>query len=160
MNAKKVFRALALFVLLTAWLMAAAASESQAGVYDGKSGLTAKREALPVRQIIVKYKASAKLSTAAAARSAAPMQRLNNTAGVALEYFRPMSGEAHVLRLPQRMTVERALEISARLASMPDVEYAEPDYIMQATRQLRGGCGRHPQRSAVHQPVALFCARQ
>lgn len=133
MNAKKVFFVFGLLVLLTALLMPATGSESLAGVYRSKSGLTAKRKALPVTQIIVKYKASANLATAAAARSAAHMQRLSSAAGVALEYFRPMSGEAHVLRLPQRMTVDRALEISARLASMPNVEYAEPDYIMQAT---------------------------
>jgi hypothetical protein len=56
---KKVFFVFGLPVLLTALLMAVAGSDSLAGVYGGKSGLTAKREPMPVRQIIVKYKAPA-----------------------------------------------------------------------------------------------------
>jgi hypothetical protein len=90
-------------------------------------------EALPVNQIIVKYKSSANLASAAAAGDSAHMQRLSDAAGVPLLYLRSMSGEAHVLRLPQRMEISRVLEICARIAAMSDVEYAEPDYVMNAT---------------------------
>jgi serine protease len=90
-------------------------------------------EALPVNQIIVKYKSSANLASAAAAGNSTHMQRLSDAAGVPLLYLRSMSGEAHVLRLTQRMEISRVLEICARIAAMPDVEYAEPDYVMHAT---------------------------
>jgi hypothetical protein len=90
-------------------------------------------EALPVNQIIVKYKSSANLASAAAAGDSAHMQRLSDVAGVPLVYLRSMSGEAHVLRLPRSMEINRVLEICARLAAMSDVDYAEPDYVMHAT---------------------------
>jgi serine protease len=140
MGAKKVFFARGISVLLTVLMTVVAGSDSLAAVHGGKNGLTTKREAMPVNQIIVKYKASANLATAAAVRSVAHMQRLNDAAGVSLGYLRPMSGEAHVLRLPQRLEINRAMEISARLAAMTDVEYAEPDYIMQADgNSVEGG---------------------
>jgi serine protease len=59
------------------------------------------------------------------------MGRLSEKAGVALGYFRSMSGEAHVLRLPKRTEIKEALGICSRLAAMSEVEYAEPDYIRQ-----------------------------
>jgi len=90
-------------------------------------------EALPVNQIIVKYKSSANLASAAAAGDSAHMKRLSDAAGVPLVYLRSMSGEAHVLRLPRSMEINRVLEICARIAAMSDVEYAEPDYVMHAT---------------------------
>jgi serine protease len=127
MNARTVIFAAGLFVLL---VVAAGPAESLAGVNGGKSALTAKSEPMPVNQIIVKYKKSADLATAAVARTPERMQRMSETAGVALGYFRPMSGEAHVLRLPQRMEINHALETCSRLATLSDVEYAEPDYIM------------------------------
>jgi serine protease len=59
--------------------------------------------------------------------SAGHLSTLNAAAGVALEHFRPMSGDAHVLKLPQLMTVAEAQAIAARLSADPSVEYAEPD---------------------------------
>jgi serine protease len=96
-----------------------------------KSMAVSKMEPLPVNQIIIKYKAWTGFSSATAAGAMTQMQRLSNAAGVTLGYFRPMSGEAHVLRLPQRMDIGKALDVCARLAAMSDVEYVEPDYIMQ-----------------------------
>lgn len=55
------------------------------------------------------------------------LSALNAAAGVALTHFRPMSGDAHVLKLPQRMTVAEAQAIADRLSADPSVEYAEPD---------------------------------
>jgi serine protease len=55
------------------------------------------------------------------------LSALNAAAGVALTFFRPMSGDAHVLKLPQRMTVAEAQAVADRLSADPSVEYAEPD---------------------------------
>jgi len=87
----------------------------------------------PVDQIIIKYHDD-QVTTIAQAAEAAQMARLSAQAGVALTYFRPMSGDAHVLRLPARMPVAEVERIAARLSALPEVEYAEPDYIMQPTR--------------------------
>jgi len=67
----------------------------------------------------------------AQAAEAAQIARLSAQAGVALTYFRPMSGDAHVLRLPARMPVAEVERIAAQLSALPEVAYAEPDYIMQ-----------------------------
>ena len=83
----------------------------------------------PVNQLIVKYRTEAKLAEAAQAQAEFQMQRLSETAGVELRYLRPMSGNAHVIRLPERLPVEQALKITQRLTALPEVEYAEPDYI-------------------------------
>lgn len=58
---------------------------------------------------------------------AGQMSTLNAAAGVTLRHFRPMSDDAHVLKLPRRMTVAEALAIAVRLNADPSVEYAEPD---------------------------------
>jgi serine protease len=87
---------------------------------------------MPVNHIIIKYKPSAGLESATAAGAATQMQRLSDAAGITLTYFRPMSGGAHVLLLPQRMEISRVQKICDRIAALPDVEYAEPDYVMRA----------------------------
>jgi serine protease len=89
-----------------------------------------REQGIPTNQIIVKYRDD-RLTTMAQAAEAAQMARLSAQAGVALTYFRPMSGDAHVLRLPARMPVAEVERIAARLSALPEVEYAEPDYIMQ-----------------------------
>jgi serine protease len=85
---------------------------------------------VPVDQIIIKYHDD-QVTTIAQAAEAAQMARLSAQAGVALTYFRPMSGDAHVLRLPARMPVAEVERIAARLSALPEVAYAEPDYIMR-----------------------------
>ena len=97
-------------------------------------------EGLPTDQIILKYKSgSATASTQADTVSAvAPsptddMERLSAAAGIHLEYARAMSGDAHVLRLPEKLSLEQVQAISQQLMTLPEVEYAEPDQIMQPT---------------------------
>jgi adhesin/invasin len=85
---------------------------------------------VPVDQIIIKYHDD-QVTTIAQAAEVTQMARLSAQAGVALTYFRPMSGDAHVLRLPARMPVAEVERIAARLSALPEVAYAEPDYIMQ-----------------------------
>ena len=84
---------------------------------------------VPVDQIVIKYHDD-QVTTIAQAAEAAQIARLSAQAGVALTYFRPMSGDAHVLRLPARMPVAEVERIAARLSALPEVAYAEPDYIM------------------------------
>ena len=91
------------------------------------------RDELPTDQLIVKYKASADLSGANAPAHANRMLALSAAAGVRLEYFREMSGDAHVLRLPQPWPVSQVQIVADRLMTLADVEYAEPDRILQHT---------------------------
>jgi serine protease len=55
---------------------------------------------------------------------------LSSLAGVALTHYRFMSGDGHVLKLPQRMTLAEATAVARKLAADPSVEYAEPDQRM------------------------------
>ncbi len=89
-----------------------------------------REQGIPTNQIIVKYRDD-RLTTMAQAAEAAQMARLSAQAGVALTYFRPMSGDAHVLQLPRRMPIAEVERIAAQLSALPEVEYAEPDYILQ-----------------------------
>ncbi len=78
-------------------------------------------------RLIVKLRASS-----APGKGPERLRTLTATAGVALTDIRGMSGDAHVLLLPERMMLAQAAEIAGRLSLQPDVEYAEPDQIMQA----------------------------
>lgn len=80
----------------------------------------------PTNQIIIKFKASAEAAGLEAA-SASNMSALSQAAGVTLNYFRAMSGEAHVLQLPQALPYAEVQAIVEKLAARPEVEYAEPD---------------------------------
>ncbi len=86
---------------------------------------------VPTAQIIVKYKASADVGGFNAPAGDVRMQALSAVAGVQLQYFREMSGDAHVLRLPEALPVADVQRIAGRLMALPDVEYAEPDRILQ-----------------------------
>ncbi len=61
------------------------------------------------------------------------MQRLSRHAGTMLTYLREMSGDAHVIRLPQKLPAAQVERIAKRLADLPEVEYAEPDRIVRHT---------------------------
>ncbi len=78
-------------------------------------------------QIIVKYRENAQPEAAAFAAEGDRLQALSAAAGVSLSYFREMSGEAHVLRLPQALPESEVAVIAKRLAALPEVEYAEAD---------------------------------
>ena len=101
-------------------------------IYSGESAIahTDQPVVAPVDQIIVKYKDAANLNQAAQAQTSIQMERLSSAAGITIEYFRPMSGEAHVMRLPERMPIDQVLVITKLLSTLPEVEYAEPDYMM------------------------------
>jgi serine protease len=104
-------------------------SQPDADILAGLGTLQQPIEDIPTNQLIIKYRED-RLFSAAEAMADAQMARLSARAGVALTYFRPMSGEAHVLRLPGRLPLAEVERIAARLSALPEVAYAEPDYIM------------------------------
>jgi serine protease len=61
------------------------------------------------------------------------MQRLSQHAGATLTYLREMSGDAHVIHLPQKLPLEQVEQIAKQLTDLPEVEYAEPDRIVRHT---------------------------
>ena len=86
-------------------------------------------------QVIIKYKASSIAEQNPSQESF--IASLSEAAGTSVQYSRAMSGGAHVLRLSQKMSVAEVQVISARLAALPDVEYAEPDQIRHAIKDRR-----------------------
>ena len=98
------------------------AHPSPAGIAQSSSA-----QALPTDQIIIKYKAGT--SAAASPQQTQQMQSLSKIAGTTLSYFRPMSGDANVLKLPKKMPPEQVETIAKELMALPEVEYAEPDQI-------------------------------
>ena len=87
----------------------------------------------PTSQIIIKYRANANVSGSNGQVNSAKLNALSTAAGETLTYKRAMSGDAHVLSLPVRMSSASVEAIARKLAALPDVEYAEPDYIMRPT---------------------------
>ncbi len=81
-----------------------------------------------ITQMIVKYK-SESASAHAQGLSSTRMSTLAAHTGMKFTYRRPMSGMAHVLRLPKAMTAAEAQLVAAQIAQDPNVAYAEPDYI-------------------------------
>jgi serine protease len=79
-------------------------------------------------QIIIKYKPL--MSASALPAQAAQMAHLSAAAGVPMQFFRAMSGDANVLRLPAQLPLAQVQAISDRLMALPEVEYAEPDEIL------------------------------
>lgn len=97
-----------------------------ASVYAGGKDLVQGRPAFAyTNQLIVKLRAGAR-STPSAVLTPGRMQALSATAGASLAYRRAMSGGAHVLTLPYRMTLLEAQTIADRLSEDPNIEYAEP----------------------------------
>lgn len=90
--------------------------------------------------IIVKFRApdpapspeTPQANGAAQVLGATAMDALSAAAGVTLAYDRPMSGEAHVLRLPNAVAQSEAQAMADNIAQLPQVEYASPVIHMQA----------------------------
>jgi len=87
----------------------------------------------PTNQIIIKYKATADIRGVKAPAHPDRISRLSAVAGIQLEYFREMSGDAHVLRLPSKLAVSEVSLVAEKLMTLGDVEYAEPDRILRHT---------------------------
>jgi serine protease len=85
---------------------------------------------ISTNRLIVKYKEEADQAGKASPSSEGRIRALSNAAGMEIRYSRAMSGNAHVLELTSRVPRSNVEEIAARIAALPDVEYAEPDYIL------------------------------
>lgn len=86
-------------------------------------------------QVIVKYKDSSFVSGTAAQKTSTSMiaNRVNSltlSSGVKLSHHRFMSGDGHVLKLPQKMSLTEAQNIAKNLKNNKYVAYAEPDMRM------------------------------
>ena len=92
---------------------------------------------LPTNQIIIQYKAESE--SFVQPDQIEMMKRLTDAAGVSLKYARAMSGDAHVLSLPGKLSLAEVQAIAAKLSALPDVAYAEPDAILQHTTDTFGG---------------------
>jgi serine protease len=88
---------------------------------------------IPTNQIIVKYKTPALFNKLTEPAQDKQLQRLSEAAGVPLVFVRLMSGDAQVYRLATRLPLEQVSIIAQNLMTLPEVEYAEPDAIMQHT---------------------------
>ncbi len=78
-------------------------------------------------QIIVKFKDGA--SELSVMQQVNRVQKLSNRAGVQVSYRRSLSGEAHVIRLPERLSIDEVEALAEKMAG-PEIEYIHPDYMM------------------------------
>jgi serine protease len=108
----------------------------------GDSGLTISNaqdlgkqnsEMFQTDQVVIKYKESLNGNKPVDPASASQILTVSQAAGVPLTYLREMSGEVQVYRLPARMSSAAVQAVIDRLMKLPEVEYAEPDIIMQHT---------------------------
>ena len=90
--------------------------------------LAAADQASMTDQLIIRFVPALQ---AAAADRTAQVAALSAVAGVELAYGREMSGEATVVRLPQRLGGDALQSMLDRLAEVEEIELVEPDAIMQ-----------------------------
>ncbi|MEM7335741.1 MAG: S8 family serine peptidase [Chloroflexota bacterium] len=94
---------------------------------------------LPTHQIIIQFKIDSSLNRQIQnAETVDMMQSLSTAAGVTLTYQREMATGSHVIALPDKMSLDEVIRITARLESLPDVEYAEPDRLLQVIGERLG----------------------
>ncbi|MBA3469416.1 MAG: S8 family serine peptidase [Herpetosiphonaceae bacterium] len=114
--------------LVSVWVVAG--SIASAAPATQRKDTAAKPQGLPTNQLIVKFKGESDSSDSLLAQRPEDLAALASTAGLDLAYFRPMSGGAHVLRLPDYVPVGDVELAAKKLMGLPNVEYAHPDYIM------------------------------
>jgi len=102
-----------------------------------------------IDQIILRLRKAAR---AANANRTALANTLGTAAGITLTYQREMSDNVIVLKLPSRMNADEVQTIAKRLAQLPDVELAQPDWILQ--RQVTPNDPRYPNQWHYFAPVA------
>ncbi|SDK39959.1 S8 family peptidase [Microbulbifer yueqingensis] len=81
-------------------------------------------------RIIVKYKDSTQMG-AASTMSQTAVQRASQVAGTRLQHMRRLATGAQLLRLDRRMAGAEMAAIIGRLQQDPNVEYVEPDLLLQ-----------------------------
>ena len=82
-----------------------------------------------INQIIVKYKAGVSVVP----NGISQVNAVQTAAGAAIDYARAMSGDAHVMRLGASVSQSDAVVLASRIAALPEVEYAHPDFIAKPT---------------------------
>jgi serine protease len=87
--------------------------------------------AFPTDQIIVKFKTAVVPEDLTGQGLAREEQRLSQAAGVPLSFLHPMSGGAQVWRLDEHLPVEQVRSIAQGLMTLPELDYAEPNAILQ-----------------------------
>ena len=113
--------------LASAW----PASVGHATVATAKKKTAAELREPMIRQMIVKLR-NPKAVELTHPLGAERVAALSASAGVRMSAFRPMSGNASVLRLERALTLSEAKAVAARLANDPNVEYADPDLPVRA----------------------------
>lgn len=131
-NKNKLQYLVRIFLFLTLCVSLGVSPTQAQGTEPPSADTIAVVEGLPTQQIIIKFKLNA-ADARAAIGTPAQMNRLSAKAKVDLTYFRPMADvlDAHVLSLPGKMPLATVERLAARLETLPEVEYAEPDYILQ-----------------------------
>lgn len=87
---------------------------------------------LPTDRIIVKYKNSSAAVGKTGHVLRSKLDRANSEAGTELKLWRKTANGAQVFRTNEKMSERQAMALAKRIAQDPDVEYAEPDRMMQA----------------------------
>lgn len=85
--------------------------------------------ARPTDQIIIQFADPATETRMISPTEGQELPALSQAAGVTVTYVRPMSGDAHVLKLPTAVPPKEAAQIAAEMAKLDGVVYAEPDMI-------------------------------
>lgn len=141
----------------TALVAAWPASVGHATVATAKKKPVSELREPMIRQMIVKLrnpKAIELVQPLGAERVAA----LSAAAGVRMSAFRPMSGNASVLRLERAMTLSEAKAVAARLANDPNVEYADPDLPVRAFQTVPQDLGYTTRLWHYYPPTQTFTA--
>ena len=132
MTAFRLFVRTGLVACLLLGLLGMTGGNVQAATSNDQNSIIQEQvESLPTDQIIIKYKSSVDIFSNP--EQPAQMERLSQTVGVPLQYFREMSGDAHVLQLQEPLPLEQVRLLAQQLMNLPEVEYAEADQIMTHT---------------------------
>ena len=123
---------LAALVLLVSQVFRASSAGAQSPIQRvAEQNLAILDTGMPTDQIIIKFTEKTDPQKMSLVGRAQLMQQLDQAAGVHLEMVRPMSGDAYVMRVPQKMVPSAVLAITTNLTALPEVIYAEPDLINQ-----------------------------
>jgi len=139
--------------LASAW----PASVGHATVATAKKKTAAELREPMIRQMIVKLR-NPKAVELTHPLGAERVAALSASAGVRMSAFRPMSGNASVLRLERAMTLTEAKAVAARLATDPSVEYADPDFPVRAMQVLPQDVGYTTRLWHYYPPTQNFTA--
>ena len=106
MNTIRLFVQIILVACLLMDLLGMTGGNVQAATSSDKSSIIQEpAESLPTDRIIIKYKQSDEAFSNPEQLN--QMERLSQAAGIPLQYFREMSGDAHVLQLQERLPLEK-----------------------------------------------------